>query len=297
MIYIHNISSCPIFIHSKKIIKDDIYLQTLTYMHEYKYYFFVAATRIQINKKSKDESFIARNWWKHYLWRINFLIRKLWCGCSIAYVKLNRRILEMYSRAKEIKSIARYRFEWFLPSHTYRVYWTYFISWMLNVRDMESPGLRRTLFITAVQSMKKREKRDSGRKDEKLRKRKGDRGKEKNGSTAKRSRSSRSTKARFDGVVVPRLLNLLRLVSWSINHPTATLPPTRFVLKVSSPSTTTWCVECARAHPFIPFWDDVFDVFKTNQYKARLSHWKRSDVYLQFAICKWIWNALDLKCD
>lgn len=114
-------------------------------MHEYT--FFFAATRIQINKKSKDESFIAHNWWEHYLWRIYFLIRKLWCSTAIIWnMRLNRRILEMYSRAKEIKSIARYRFERFLPSHTYRVYWTYFISWILEREIYGTPWLA-TYFI------------------------------------------------------------------------------------------------------------------------------------------------------
>lgn len=204
----------------------------------------------------------------------------------------------MYSRAKEIKSIARYGFERFISSHIYRVCWTYFVSWTLEREIYGTPWPATYFIYTAVQSMKKAEKRDSGRKDEKLRKRKGDRGKEKNGSTAKRSRSSRSTKARFDGVVVPRLLNLLRLVSWSINHPTATLPPTRLVLKVSSPSTTTWCVERARARPFIPFWDDVFDVFKTNQFK--LASLIESDLTYKFTICKflstWIESEMRLIC-
>lgn len=89
-----------------------------------------------------------------------------------------RRILEMHQRAKKVKSIAR-RFEKFLPYLSPTGLTS--LAESSNVRYMETPGLRRTRRIdcTILQSIKRARKKNSGRKDEKPRKRKGDRGREK----------------------------------------------------------------------------------------------------------------------
>lgn len=104
-----------------------------------------------------------------------------------------------------------------------------------TVRYMWNPLACDVLDYTAVQSGEKRERAGvySGRKDEKLRKREGDSGgggrrerREKNGSTAKSVREARvRTKARFDGVVVPRLLNLFEIRM--VDKPPYTQPPHR----------------------------------------------------------------------
>lgn len=274
-----------------------IYLQARTHMHEYKYFF--ASTRTQINKKSKDKRLVARNWWKHCVSVTYPTLWKLWRMLNSYYMKYAVQRDEFskcaHERKKWNESFVNSRDSFrFSLSRT----GTYFVSWILEREMYGTPWPATYLITQPCKVSRERERKITGKKTKSWERERGTGGERKNGSTAKRPRSSRSTKARFDGVVVPRLLNLLRpriLVDKPpYGHPTAHPACAKSIVTIDD-HLVRRTRACASIYPSSRwrFWR-----FQNKPIQTRLSH-RELDLMYEFTIRKFLSTRakLNLKCD